>query len=105
MSDRLAELRRQRALVQSHLEWLDRELAREAVPPVASPRTPSVVPPVAFAVPASASAATADELLRRYAAPPQAAAARTRLGCWVGFVGAFLALGGSLVAWYLLRAR
>ena len=43
MSDRLAELVRQRALVQEHLAWLDREIARAAQKPVAAVET-SVAP-------------------------------------------------------------
>ncbi len=41
MSDRLAELRRQRALVEEHLAWLDREIAREGNDPSAAAPVPA----------------------------------------------------------------
>lgn len=46
MPDRLAELRRQRALVQEHLAWLDRELAAlERTSPPRSAESPAAVDP------------------------------------------------------------
>lgn len=103
MSDRLAELHRQRALVQTHLAWLDHEIAGEAARPAATARPPAPTPAARAA--ALTPVEGPDEVLRRYAPPPEASAARTRLGCWVAFVGALLALGAGLAAWSGLRAR
>src|SRR4051812_37531409 len=66
VSDRLNDLRRQRALAQEQLAWLDREIAREtgavsapASSPVPHPVVaPAVLPPSAF---------HADELIEQYA--------------------------------------
>jgi hypothetical protein len=64
MSDRLAELRRQRALVQQHVEWLDREIAAEAArlsPAEAGAKLAAVV---AAATPAVATPAGAPPLAK-----------------------------------------
>jgi hypothetical protein len=47
MPDRLAELRRQRALIADHLAWLDREIAAAAVPiqPPVPPSSTILEPP------------------------------------------------------------
>jgi hypothetical protein len=44
MPDRIAELRRQRALLQEHLAWLDREIARETARETASSSTGLTAP-------------------------------------------------------------
>ncbi len=41
MQDRLAELRRQRALIAEHLAWLDREIAAGGTAPVATTAAPT----------------------------------------------------------------
>jgi len=66
MSDRLSELLRQRAALQEHLAWLDREIANAAGSPLPaeSPLIPPSVPP--------AAATSAAEPARH---PPTAAAA------------------------------
>lgn len=55
MSDRLQELLRQRALVEEHLAWLDRQIA-EATPDRAAPPPPPPVAPRYTLKPAASSA-------------------------------------------------
>ena len=74
MPDRLAEIRRQRALVAEHLAWLDREIAAAApasAAPVA-PTAPAVVPaPIAPLDPAAIlAAATAAKPAAQISAAP-----------------------------------
>lgn len=64
MQDRLAELRRQRALVAEHLVWLDREIAAAEGKPTPAP-LPALPPP---------PAPTAAEILARAAEPTPALA-------------------------------
>jgi hypothetical protein len=45
MSQRLAELHRQRRLVEEHLAWLDREIAAELI--AGAKRSPTALPPAA----------------------------------------------------------
>ncbi|HZP60009.1 MAG TPA: hypothetical protein VFB27_06750, partial [Opitutaceae bacterium] len=63
-SDHLSELRRQRALVQEHLAWLDREIAAaagETTPLTLAPKPPG--PPAASA---SVANEEAEALLASY---------------------------------------
>ena len=96
MSDRLAELRRQRDLLQQHLAWLDTEIAAESRAPTARP----VVAPTP-----AAPTADPDAILRQIRADSGAAQARMKLGCWAAFAGAFLLLGLGIALWFALRAR
>lgn len=70
MSQRLAELQRQRALLQEHLDWLEREIAAEQLrsteptsAPVSSPGVEPTAPaepsPTPSAMPAAPAAGTA----------------------------------------------
>lgn len=113
MSDRLQELRRQRALVQEHLAWLDREIAA-AAPAIAMPESPwpaktpaappaplapSVVPvavgaPAAEILPAEV-AATADAILDEYRVQPDNLKTDVKKGCFLYF---FAALGLVVLA-------
>ena len=116
MSDRLAELRRQRALVQTHLSWLDREIAAAAAnadsPADSSPRretAPATVAPssaalVAGPVPPSTSAA--DSILERYRTEPGTLQRDVRQGCFLYFAAACVLLGlGVLAMYFLISAR
>jgi hypothetical protein len=61
--DRLAELQRQRALIQQHLAWLDREIAAAERRPIAAPSdAPQALPSPAVpsALPAGRDATTAE---------------------------------------------
>lgn len=105
MTDRLAELRRQRALVAEHLAWLDREIA--AANPAAPP-PPSLSP----AVESPAVTATRSEPLPPAPAPQPPASALpesrpadirrdVRRGCLLYFaLAALLVAGGcALLVW------
>jgi hypothetical protein len=122
MADRLSELLRQRALLQEHLAWLDREIAaasdRPAAPQVPAPVVPPAAPvalPAAASLPArvtvavpaapvavSAEAAPlADEILDQYRVPTQTLQTDVRKGCLLYFVGAFVLLFGIVAVLYL----
>lgn len=117
MADRLAELLRQRALLQEHAAWLDREIAEasgqtqghsiESTPSprplvaaiaavVAAPAPRFVVPATVPApVPASPTAEVSvvgEDILEQYRVAPQALQTDVRKGCLLYFVAAFLFL-------------
>jgi hypothetical protein len=124
MSDRLAELRRQRALMQEHLAWLDAEIAAAeksgaetptpALVPApglrATPRvvslTPAATPKIAAvptASPAAAPAAIdplADKILEEYRVPEKSLHQDVRKGCFLYFAAALLLLGAAVVGLY-----
>lgn len=123
MPDRLDELVRQRALVQEHLAWLNREIAAaaeavKASAPSASPvpsvpiapasaplhstlpsTSPALGPPVASA---TATPVDADEILARYQAKPGSVKQDVRKGCFLYFAGAFVLLGIGVALLYLI---
>lgn len=121
MSDRLAELRHQRALVQQHLAWLDREIATAAgTTSVPSPAQPiATLPPTPGATAAGPPSTPAgprpgllplapdpDSILAQYRSEPTAVRNDVRKGCLLYFAGAFVLLGlGVIVMYHLLRAR
>lgn len=113
--DRLAELRRQRALVAQHLAWIDAELTAAGTgqpptpatsaglpetvdlerapssPPVSSPPAlPEADPSVVLAN------ARADEIIERYRATEALDPAATKRGCLL-VIGALFALGGAVL--------
>lgn len=98
MPDRLAELRRQRALVQQHLAWLDAEIA--AAEGEKPPATPAAAPAQA---PATEHPADAEALLARYAAEERTSPNRVKMGCWIAFLILFAGFWGAIGVWYLLR--
>lgn len=124
MSDRLAELVRQRALVQEHLAWLNREIATAAeaakavAPTKLAPETspsPTVVSspastpsdilsagakssPTLAGVPTSTDP---DEIIARYQVAPGMVKQDVRKGCLLYFVGAFVLLGLVVTVLYL----
>lgn len=129
MSDRLAELRRQRELMQQHLAWLDREIAAEAakqypaetsakiaaivtasVPksPVATPITPpareSIAPPAGVAASISA-APDADLILEEYRTPPATLHHDVRKGCFLYFAAALVLLVVVVAILYVTLTR
>jgi len=118
VSDRLEELRRQRALLQQHLAWLDAEIAA-ASQSLTTPRTTAAKidrpAPRAPAIPSpiesislrttSADTALADMIAAQEGAPAHSAHAAKR-GCIVAFSVLLLVLGAAVSAWYLyFRAR
>lgn len=102
MSDRLAELQRQRALLQAHLSWLDREIAAAAgkSSPAEGASSPTVAAP---SLPNPAPAANAEELISRFGANPQDSIKSTRQGCFIVFALAFVILGLAVYAIYLYQ--
>lgn len=122
MPDRLAELRRQRALIQEHLAWLDREVAaleRHRVTPAPTalePVTPapfvvgvntvsatvksapaSTLSTLSAGLPAapaigSTSVPAADDILEQYRVEPTALKQDIRKGCFLYFAAAMALL-------------
>lgn len=120
MSDRLAELRRQRALVQEHLAWLDREMAMlegpvsaPVVPPTTSgSRSTNPITGVPTATGSVGSSITtfkdpaADTILEEYRVAPTALKENVRKGCLLYFVAAFaLLILVVAVLYFALSAR
>jgi hypothetical protein len=104
VSDRLADLQRQRALAQEQVAWFDREIARESgqLTPPAVPVAP-VIPAVAPVIPRptavaadEAAARAAQEIIAQYqdGHSPQSAARDMKRGCYLAF---FLALGAVIL--------
>jgi hypothetical protein len=94
VSDRLAELQRQRALAQEQLAWFDREIARESrqtgPAPVASttalPSSPIISATVVEDSPNDAVVArVADDIIAQYQQVPANAAQDAKKGCYLWF--------------------
>jgi hypothetical protein len=111
VSDRLADLQRQRALAQEQVAWFDREIARETgqVPRVASaPVVAPVIPRPTAAAADEATARAAQEIIAQYqdGHSPQSAAKDMKRGCYLAF---FLALGAValifLTAYFIYTRR
>ena len=107
MSDRLAELQRQRALAQEQVAWFDREIARETgqAPAVSGPPAVTASPGGAdFAAKDAAVAQEAEDIIAQYQQSPGDAAQNARKGCYVWFAFAMLTvvLGGAAI-YFLYR--
>jgi hypothetical protein len=98
VSDRLEDLKRQRALAQEQQERLDREIAREM-----SQATPAT--PAAPLLPAADTAdeADADKIIAQYNQNPRPVRDVVKSGCLVYFFGAFALVGLGLLALYLFN--
>ena len=118
MLDRLAQLRRQRALAQEQIDWINREIAEAESENSRKPASVLlqgvVTTPEATATPslpssASSSAATTsedDDLIARYRVGPDALKNDVRKGCFIYFAAALLLLGAVVaVLYFSLRAR
>lgn len=125
MPDRLAELVRQRALVEEHLAWLNRQIAEVAprstapvtipVKPAmaettvvdASPRplTPVTPPPAAEPMEYAPAAADAEAIMAKYQIPSSALKDDVRKGCFLYFAAAFVVLGLGVTLLYLMVSR
>jgi hypothetical protein len=107
-ADRLAELLRQRALMQEHLDWLEREIAANqpsarSEPQQTTIRVASQAIPLAGAIrPAvnmarssveAGAKADVDALLDEYRVRPETLKQDVRKGCLLYFAGAFVVLG------------
>lgn len=96
MPDRLAELQRQRALVQQHLAWLDREIASaSSVPdaPTASSSAPAPTPSAPGPAPTPPAPTDPTALLEQYRASATDPKTDVRKGCLLYFLAAFAMLG------------
>lgn len=108
MSDRLAELVRQRALVQEHLAWLNREIAAAAeaarvVPPAENAgAAPPDRPASAVSVAPAVAGLDADEIMARYQVSPVTVKNDVRKGCLLYFVAGLGLLAGVVVVLYVL---
>lgn len=91
--DRLSELRRQRALVSQHLEWLDREIA--AAEPLAP--SPAPAPPESDPRPMV--------IMPEYAPDPEGAQRATKRGCLLYAALALVLFFAVLAAIYFWRYR
>ncbi len=130
--DRLSDLRRQRALLQEHLAWLDREITLAtaetnapadatsspvapgaplpvSVPPAGgvSPALPAIAPaPTSSTVVSVPATVDPEAILEQYRKPGGALHRKVRQGCFLYFAAAFVLLGLGVVALYfLLRSR
>ena len=115
MSDRLAELRRQRALVTEQLTWLDREIQRElgtppfprTAAPVVSVASTAQTPLTSTDLPAGASPAPAlaIEPLLNYEVNPASVRQEVKKGCLLYFAAAFLFIGVLIVLAYFTLGK
>ncbi|MFT3866919.1 MAG: hypothetical protein QM715_00345 [Nibricoccus sp.] len=125
MPNRLPELLRQRALLQEHLAWLDREIAAEQGSPTAKstselksvPTAVLSIPTARPAAPASTPTATTtppplpenptdlDKIVAQYRRDPGSLTQDTRRGClmifWIGLATVLLISG--IVYWLYAR--
>src|SRR3954467_14437991 len=112
MSDRLAELRRQRALQQEHLAWLDREIAAEleklrttqpgaAIAAVVAARATD---PAAMVAPVKPSAPVpppvVDAIIEEYRVPAEDLHTNVKKGCLLYLAAAFALLFVGVVILY-----
>jgi len=93
--DRLQELRRQRALVQEHLAWIDREIASSSgqAPTAPTVQIQPVAPPT--------TRDEADKLLESYQAEARSAPTRAYWGCIWAFAAALVLFALCVLALYL----
>ncbi len=103
MSDRLQELLRQKALLQEHSAWLDREIAAEMgrTPPAPSPAPE----PASAARTAAPSTAEADAILDQYRGSAQSIHQQVKRGCLLYLAVAFALVAASVIAIHLLSRR
>lgn len=92
----IEDLKRQRALLAQHLEWLDREIAAsEGKPDAAERKKTGIV----------SSAASLPEIPQGFANDKSELQSAVKKGCLMGFVGLLLFLGVACVAiyWFFYR--
>ncbi|MBI2510561.1 MAG: hypothetical protein HYV96_01165 [Opitutae bacterium] len=112
-SDRLNELRRQRALVQQHLEWLEAEIAAaenktRPTAPIRAPVTPLAAPAEAAASPIESislretpATPDLDALVAAQNSAPANSVAEVKRGCFIAFAALFAVLGLAVYGLYL----
>jgi len=108
MPDRLPELQRQRALLQDHLAWLDREIAAAQgklvpMPPAASQPAPAKAP--AAPLHSATSEAAAEIIISQYQKDPGSVKTDTKRGCLTifGYAMGVLALTAFISYWLYAR--
>jgi hypothetical protein len=103
MSDRRADLLRQRELLREHLAWLEREIAAEpgsAAPAAgAEPRSAEAARPVPRAPDLDPPRPDVEAILAQYQ-PTVPVAAQTKAGCILYFVVALAVLAVLVTAFY-----
>jgi hypothetical protein len=108
VSDRLAELKRQRALLQEHVAWLDREITAEQIKTSqpANVAAPAPQPsPAAAANPAPSATPDADALIGQYSSSPESLQSDVRKGCFLYFAIASIALIALVTVLYFTLSR
>ena len=104
MSDRLADLQRQRSLAQEQVAWFDREIAKET-----GPKASTIPAAVALTsgqpLAPTATDRTADEILAQYQPNPLTAAKDIKRGCYLYFAFALGAVVIAAVGTYLIYTR
>jgi len=112
VSDRLADLQRQRALAQEQVAWFDREIAREnGQAALVAPVTPAMVTPVvprpAAVASDEAAARAAEQIIAQYhdGHSPQSAAKDTKRGCYLAFFFALGAVALIVLTAYFIYSR
>jgi flagellar biosynthesis/type III secretory pathway chaperone len=95
MSDRLQELRRQKALLIEQAACLDREIAAEQA-------RINLAPPAAASQPPASADAAVEALLNQYRPDPQALRQSVKRGCYLYFLAALALLGLGVLTIYLV---
>jgi hypothetical protein len=106
-SDRLIELRRQRAMIREHVTWLDREIQREeqkmpaGLPPSQSEMTAAGGP--SDHIPELSSPELGledDKVIEQFRVAPTDIQRDVRKGCLIYFAAAFLLLVAGVIGLY-----
>ena len=103
MSDRLADLKRQRALAQEQVAWFDREIAKETK--TSEGGQPPAAPVAAAPIVAVPTEAIADEIMAQHRESAESAAKDVKRGCYIWFAAAMSAVVLLAVAVYLIYSR
>jgi hypothetical protein len=107
--DRLVELRRQRALIQEHLEWLDGEIGGEeramsaTTPPSQSQMRTSIAArerKPELPTPKARIETQNDTVIERFRVAPSDIQRDVRKGCFTYFAAALLLLAAAVVGLY-----
>jgi hypothetical protein len=105
---RLDDLQRQRALIQEHLAWLDRQIAANAVTPAVLPpltaQTASVPAPIRLGSPQAIAPSGSGEF-EEYQPDAARMESDAKKGCLLYAVAGFLLFFATLVAVYFIGYR
>ncbi len=103
MTDRLQELLRQKALLQEHSAWLDREIAVEMTRSASA--TPSPPKDAGHPQADAAPAGGADAILDQYRSSSQSIHQEVKRGCLLYLAAAFAVLAAAVLAIYFFYRR